>query len=372
MLYLRQAHDPARGELSERVPVAELTAVGLERALLAADEATRRREITIALARDPAVTAWAMQAAQLDLGRPVGTIEEAVHWLASCLVVQLAAALANQVEPGIVRASEIEFRLPALTSRLADYERRLVDFNERLEHEKLEAMKELAYGASHEINNPLANIAVRAQTLLRDEADPERARKLSAIHRQAMRAHEMIADLMLFARPPKLNLETCDVRQLARQVVDELGESALEQDTELVLELTPCSTAVQADVTQLAVAVQALIRNALEATGEGGHVHVSVRQTEVGNERFAEITVRDDGPGITANIRERMFDPFFSGREAGRGLGFGLSKCWRIVTGHGGRVVVQQPARGGAEVTILLKLETEKQSLAPDVVGHMT
>jgi signal transduction histidine kinase len=186
-----------------------------------------------------------------------------------------------------------------------------------------------------------------------------------------MRAHEMIADLMLFSRPPKLNLETCDVRQVARQVVDELVEIAAEQDTEISLELTPFSMELQADVTQLAVAVHALIRNALEATGEGGHVCVSVRQTEMGDERFAEISVRDDGPGIPANVRERMFDPFFSGREAGRGLGFGLSKCWRIVTDHGGRIVINQPAGGGAEVTIFLKLEAAVASRTANTVGHM-
>ena len=74
---------------------------------------------------------------------------------------------------------------------------------EKVEHAKLDAVKELAYGASHEINNPLANISARAQALLRDEADPERRRALEAIHQQALRAHEMIADLMLFARPPR-------------------------------------------------------------------------------------------------------------------------------------------------------------------------
>jgi len=251
--------------------------------------------------------------------------------------------------------TETENRLPALVARLADYERRLGDFNARVEHEKLEAMKELAYGASHEINNPLANIAVRAQTLLKDESDPERGRKLAAIHRQAMRAHEMIADLMLFARPPKLNPVTCDPRELAHQVVSELIEIAVEQNTELICEVCDGAIVVQADATQLAVAMHALVTNALEATGEGGQVCVAVRQREIEGERWAEISVRDDGPGISDSVRERMFDPFFSGREAGRGLGFGLSKCWRIVSDHGGRIVVGRPAHGGAEFTILLK-----------------
>jgi signal transduction histidine kinase len=372
MLYLRHARDPARSEFLERVPVAELTAIGLERALLASDEATRQRELAIALARDPAVAAWVVQAAQLDLERPVGSSDEAINWLAGCLIRQLTAALARQDDSRSSYSSEIEIRLPALVARFAEYEHRLADFNARLAHEKLEAMKELAYGASHEINNPLANIAVRAQTLLRDEPDPERSRKLLAIYRQAMRAHEMIADLMLFARPPKLNFKTCDLRQIARQIVDELSEIAAEQDTELAFDSMSTSMEAQADVTQLAVAVRALVTNALEATGEGGHVRVSVRQTEIGDECLAEISVRDDGPGISEKIRQRIFDPFFSGREAGRGLGFGLSKCWRIVTDHGGRIVVERAASGGAEFTILLKLEAAMRSAAPDVVGHMT
>ena len=88
----------------------------------------------------------------------------------------------------------------AKLARLEELEHR---FAEAVERAKLEAMKELAYGAGHEINNPLANIATRAQTLLQEETDPEKRRKLAAINAQAFRAHEMIADLMLFARPPQ-------------------------------------------------------------------------------------------------------------------------------------------------------------------------
>jgi signal transduction histidine kinase len=356
MLYLLQAADLLGSEPPERVPVAELTATGLERALLAQDRASRERELGTALARDPAVTAWALRAAQLHSECAVNNTEQAIAWLAGSLATQLAQKLSSKEQPAGANPSEIEFRLPALAARLAEYERQVADFNTRLEHEKLEAMKELAYGAGHEINNPLANIAARAQTLLQDEADPERARKLAAIHRQAMRAHEMIADLMLFARPPKLNLATYDARQLARNVVEELADIAAEQDTELAFEADDVPIDIEADATQLGVALQALVKNALEAVGEGGHVRVAVRRIETNNESLATISVRDDGPGISDEVRRRMFDPFFSGREAGRGLGFGLSKCWRIVTDHGGRVIVERPAAGGAEITIQLKV----------------
>ncbi|HEY3394175.1 MAG TPA: HAMP domain-containing sensor histidine kinase [Lacipirellulaceae bacterium] len=356
MLYLLQSADPPGGEPLERVPVAELTALGLERALLAQDRAARQRELATALARDPAVAAWALRAGQLQSECAVNNTEQAVAWLGGSLAPQLAESLATNEQRAAANPAEIEFRLPALAARLADYERQMADFNTRLEHEKLEAMKELAYGAGHEINNPLANIAARAQTLLQDETDPERARKLAAIHRQAMRAHEMIADLMLFARPPKLNRATCDARQLARNVVEELADIAAEQDTQLAFEADDALVEVEADATQLEVAIQALIKNALEAVGEGGHVRVAVRKIETDNRSLAEISVRDDGPGISDEVRRRMFDPFFSGREAGRGLGFGLSKCWRIVTDHGGSVVVERPAGGGAEITVVLNV----------------
>jgi signal transduction histidine kinase len=237
---------------------------------------------------------------------------------------------------------------------MSDSDARSAEFDERLEREKLAALIELAYGAGHEINNPLANIAARAQTLLEDEVDPERRRKLTAIHRQAMRAHEMIADLMLFARPPKLEIATVDLRQIVRQVVDEQRDAAAERSIELACEVGESPITVQADATQLAVAIAAVVTNAIEAVGANGHVTVAAREWSEGEARSAEVIVRDDGPGISETVRRHLFDPFFSGREAGRGLGFGLSKCWRIVTDHGGRVVVNNGEGGGAEFTIVL------------------
>src|SRR5215831_17738172 len=108
------------------------------------------------------------------------------------------------------------------------------DFARAVEAAKLQALYNFAYGLSHEINNPLANIATRAQTLLIDEKDPQRRRKLATIVQQAFRAHEMIADLMLFARPPTLRREEVDLARLCDTVVAEMQEQAREQGTELV------------------------------------------------------------------------------------------------------------------------------------------
>ena len=229
-----------------------------------------------------------------------------------------------------------------------------VSSERELERQKLDAMKELAYGASHEINNPLANIAARAQSLLRDETHPERRRALEAIHQQAIRAHEMISDLMLFARPPKLVIETVDLNEIARQCVTSLAREAAEREIEFALRLPAEPTSVTGDAEQLTVAVKAVCVNALEAIGRLGVVTITVSQENFAGADRGVIEIADTGPGIPPEIRDHIFDPFFSGREAGRGLGFGLSKCWRIVTEHGGDIVVTSDKSEGATFTIYL------------------
>ena len=144
-------------------------------------------------------------------------------------------------------------------------------FAAALEQAKLEALYQFAYGLSHEINNPLANIATRAQTLLIDEKDPERRRKLAVINQQAFRAHEMIADLMLFARPPALRLEPVDLVDLASRVIAELQPTAREQATALLVAGDTGPLVCSADPTHLSAALRASCRTRSKRckTGEG-------------------------------------------------------------------------------------------------------
>ena len=224
-------------------------------------------------------------------------------------------------------------------------------FDSRLEQAKLDAMKELAYGASHEINNPLANISARAQSLLRDERDPERRRTLEAINQQALRAHEMISDLMLFARPPKLELAAVNLSEVVQQAARGLAPELQRREISLALTIDDPLPGCSADGTQLQVAIHALLDNAANAIGHGGAISVAVEQEEASR---VQIIVADNGPGIAPEVRAHIFDPFYSGREAGRGLGFGLSKAWRIIALHGGSIEVKSPPTGGVTFTITL------------------
>jgi signal transduction histidine kinase len=269
-----------------------------------------------------------------------------------------------------LEAAPRESLLPAVAARLARCEQLEQTFDRTLETEKLDSLKELAYGAGHEINNPLANISARAQTLLRDETHPERRRLLAAIHTQAFRAHEMIADMMLFARPPQPQPALVDLAALVRDVAAELLPQAAAQETELVVNAVADEIRAQVDRAQLAVAVRALCANSLEALGHGGRVDVSLASLPPAaappanshtSGETVQIAVSDNGPGISAEMRRHIFDPFFSGREAGRGLGFGLPKCWRIVSLHGGRIDVDSTPGGGATFTISLPARSDSR-----------
>ncbi|MDA1052528.1 MAG: HAMP domain-containing sensor histidine kinase [Planctomycetota bacterium] len=250
--------------------------------------------------------------------------------------------------------------LSALVARMSRLEQLECEFDQTLLRDKLASMRELAYGASHEINNPLANISSRAQTLLRDETDPERRRKLATINSQAFRAYEMISDMMLFAKPPDLTRESVNLSELIAQVVEELSGQADEQGTAMLVQGTIADCWLSADATHLAVALNALCRNSLEAISAGGQVTISL----IKNDTSVELSVTDTGPGIPEEVRRHLFDPFYSGREAGRGLGFGLSKCWRIVELHGGSIEVSGNDREHTCFTIRLPRLAEPMTKA--------
>lgn len=215
------------------------------------------------------------------------------------------------------------------------------------EKRKLAAAKQLAYGLSHEINNPLANISARAQQLARDEADPERAHSLDQIVQQVYRAHEMIAGLMFFANPPEPNPQRVDLNQLVISAAEEFQPIAEQVDIRLLHETVDGAAEVDVDPAMMLEAIRVLLRNAIEAVGTGGTVVVSLdRQTEQDGSAYWVIHVTDSGPGLSVEASRHAFDPFYSGREAGRGLGLGLCRAYRVAKLHHATVRVSAGLAG--------------------------
>jgi len=227
-------------------------------------------------------------------------------------------------------------------------------FDRAVAEARLEAMRELAYGAGHEINNPLANIATRAQSLLLEETDPERRRRLSTIVDQSFRARDMIGGLMLFARPPKPRPEAVDIGGIIAAVIESVRGQAAQRGVRLEYSPPPSPLSVFVDRVQIEESLRVVVVNAVEAVAAGGRVVLkgSRQSTDVGG--WGEITVADDGRGMPFDAAKRAFDPFYSGREAGRGAGLGLPKAWRLVSLSGGRVLLESRPSQGTRVTILL------------------
>jgi len=227
-------------------------------------------------------------------------------------------------------------------------------FGESLAEARLEATRELAYGAGHEINNPLANIATRAQSLLLEERDPERRKRLATIVDQSFRARDLIGGMMLFARPPKPHPAGVDVSLMVAVVIDSLAVQAASRSIRLEYSPPPVPLPVVVDRAQIEEAIRMVVVNALEAVADGGRVTLQASGRQEQGRQWCAITIADDGRGMDRQTVQRAFDPFFSGREAGRGVGLGLSKAWGYVTAAGGIIRIDSRPAQGTCVTILV------------------
>jgi len=200
--------------------------------------------------------------------------------------------------------------------------------------QRIEALAEFAAGAGHELNNPLAVVLGRAQLLLTREDDPEAARSLRAIIAQAQRAARILRDLMYVARPPEPRPRACQPEEVVRACLRDLQGDAEARGVRLVAEARESGPRVWVDPEPLRQVADILARNALESTQNGGVVQFAAH----GDGRTVRWSVHDNGRGIGAAEGMHLFDPFYCGRAAGRGLGLGLPRAAKIVGLLGGEL----------------------------------
>jgi signal transduction histidine kinase len=234
-------------------------------------------------------------------------------------------------------------------------------FQERSEQEetlrrsaKLDALGEFAAGAGHELNNPLAVILGRAQLILTRSDDPETLRSLRAIIVQAQRAHKILRDLMYVARPPEPRPRLCSAEDILKASIKDAQAEAESRGIRLVGDPRPMpSFKVFADPDPLRHIADVLVRNALEATPTGGTVSV----TSSSDEHTLRWVVRDNGHGLSPHEASHLFDPFFCGRQAGRGLGLGLPRAARFIERVGGELTWQSIPNQGTSFQVKLQVD---------------
>jgi signal transduction histidine kinase len=237
----------------------------------------------------------------------------------------------------------------------------------------LDALAEFAAGAGHEINNPLAIISGRAKILLEEITDTEHRRQLAVILAQVKRAYEMIADIRFFARPPLPEKTTFDIvaelgiiAEEQRTLISPPQENVAECSVNFSVENNVPSFFVNTDKTLFHCAVSFLCNNARDSLYlTGGNITIrltlpkknTVKDTAGENttdENKIEVAVEDNGKGVSDDVVPLMFAPYYSGRQAGRGLGFGLPKCRKIMQILGGSVRYEKPAQCGARFVLTL------------------
>ena len=243
----------------------------------------------------------------------------------------------------------LEERLDAV---LGAFRHRTEGEGPRLRQAKLEALAEFAAGAGHELNNPLAVIVGRAQLLLTRETDPQAQRSLLAILTQAQRAHRILRDLMYVARPPTSRPRFCQPDDVWRTSLRDARAEADDRGVHLSADGLGHGKRVWADPDGLRHLADSLLRNAIEATSPGGGVRVA----SSGDSTTLRWTIHDHGRGISAIEGSHLFDPFFCGRQAGRGLGMGLSRAARFVELAGGDLQWCSTPGQGATFSVRLPL----------------
>ena len=217
--------------------------------------------------------------------------------------------------------------------------------------EQLASVGFLAAGVAHEINNPLASIAMCAESLegrLRenlDSADPEQAivgNYLQMIQAEAFRCKGITEKLLDFSRTGPGRRENTELGELIRGVLEVLGHVGKYQRRHLEFSPTqPVTAAINPQ--EIKQVVLNLLTNALDNLDDGGTVRIRLESQE----GHAVLTVIDDGCGMEPEVQEHIFEPFFTRRRGGQGVGLGLSITYRIVADHGGDI--QAYSDGGGQ-----------------------
>jgi signal transduction histidine kinase len=217
-----------------------------------------------------------------------------------------------------------------------DSEERLVARERRIEADRLLGMQSLTAGLAHEVRNPLnaakLQLELLERRLRRLGDDPKLIEPSQLAHYEIERLTRLLNEFLSFARPPSLHAQIRDVVPIVQQVLEVERPLADRRHVTLTLAETVEPLQAEVDPGKLHQIVQNLLRNAIEAVGEGGEVDVAV----TGDADLISILIHDDGPGVPPEVQARIYEPFFSTKEAGTGMGMAIVHS--LVTLHGGKI----------------------------------
>lgn len=227
--------------------------------------------------------------------------------------------------------------------------------------EKMATVGALAAGVAHEINNPLAAVHGFAQGLQRRlirlepcvDADlfKDFQEYLETITRECLRCHDIVRTLLTFSRPTTSSMGQVDLNRCVTDTLFLLKHRFKERaELEICTELCPDMPMIMGDESQLKQVIVNLLSNAFDAIAAAGTIRIGTRTVGEG----CELVVADNGCGIAAEVQDKLFEPFYTTKPVGQGIGIGLSTCYSIVRQHGGRIRVVSTVGQGAAFYVFL------------------
>jgi len=224
--------------------------------------------------------------------------------------------------------------------------------DESIFSERLAFTGRIAASIAHEIRNPLSNVSLSVQQLkVAFPEDSPWARHVDIIIRNTERINFLITELLNCARPPQLNIQPHDIHEILEGVLDSLKTQTATQGIEVCKEFTPRTSVINVDKEQINRVFSNVMINALESMMDGGKMTITT-----GIEgRYFDVKIKDTGGGIPEEDIIRIFDPFFSTKASGVGLG--LSTTYGIVVSHGGTIGVESEWKWGTVFTISLRVK---------------
>ncbi len=261
-----------------------------------------------------------------------------------------------------------------ITERLRSREESVRLQEQLLQSQKMEALGILAGGVAHDFNNLLTGILGYADLLEREAVPGTRPAEAARVIREsAERASRLTAQLLGFARKGKNLAVSVDLRRTADDVVKIL-ERTFDRRIRITTRFPDALPTVLGDPTQLSQVAMNLGVNARDAMPEGGELAVAIEERDLDEAycrdhpgaapgRYVALSFRDTGVGIPKSHLSRIFEPFFSTKEPGKGSGLGLSMVFGIVKNHGGYITVESREREGTTVTVFLPVHGGRAAL---------
>jgi signal transduction histidine kinase len=270
------------------------------------------------------------------------------------------------------------------------FNRMLKEFDIRqrrmLQSEKLASLGILVSGVAHELNNPLANISSSTQLLLEEfddaDADPEQLRTwLKQIDSETERGKKIVRTMLDFGSKKVFHKQPFKLMDLVNETQSLIGKALLQHSAKLTLNI-PYDLVLAADKQRIQQMFINLIQNAIHAAGKGAHVKISAIRRDKGGSKlpegaevagslkcvndhmapFIEILVADNGPGIAQETLSKVFDPFFTTSESGKGVGLGMFIIQEIVREHDGCLAIASRIGEGTKVIVLFPAEDKEHA----------